>query len=1202
MRDITNWSQQLRQALRNSDDLKSHVISHLPDGDEKVQKREIQRTAQLIVEVELGLTLLKELAPEEAANSVSALLSGYRFPVPFLQSDFNLPSEIDLQSDNINRPGNINLQSDANWLMVQKARFYLRRRKGNQWERSLCEYIKIPEILRIYSLTDIDRCPQLIPSSTYPRRQQLYRQTLSTTPPHKKTKIQLAKPGYWYAKISHKGNAPIEVPINIPQAVAHLPPSPQVSCHRTRTQDNPSHTITLEELLISARKMDSQLAESGYEPENYYSRLQGIALRLYDDNSEDFYPGCELKLEQLIHIVGLLNVGKSTAIEVLIYHLTSQGKRCALIVNDVVAAVRLASLFWHGLGIPAAPILGSERSQQLEKVYEPILAAMGEEIERGAIHPAWRWFSPICPLLALVQSEDKWEFGSEPCHNLYQKETATKTDKNNDIDLEDLEDWEEGEIKNKHTCPFYYKCPRHQLERDIGQSLVWILTPASFIHTRVSGQIFEEKLTFAEAVYRECNFLFIDEADRVQVQFDEAFAPDEVLVDASGNSLLNKLGIKFATAIYNSDRRSMGAELVAAAKKANDYAQIATDIILPKLHGQPKLVEWLGSNPFTGRSVFARIIRDILEPTSDSENEPPKIKLTRKERNQQRLKQIEAGLPPEEERLQRKQLLQTIEGFLQAPLNRRQGGELSDIAFTLLSEESEGAALEEVASWLKRWLASWEITIADNSKFEEATRHLYFAILVGVLTNRLGFLVDHLSALMRTGIIDLHDTSLSLVYRPPRDYLPILPSAPVGNILGFKYTRDRGSNRGGKLEYFRYVGVGRYLLLNFPTLWAVDGWDGPHTVLISGTSYAPGSPAYHIQKQPTVLLEPALNNDKAGDAGIGESEFFFRAQQNLLGEYIALSGMPPHRRKKAAEDTIKAICDKPGQAKSHLELLFEDLKDKEQLDPQRWGKRDRVLIITNSYDEAELVESVLKSVYRVENIQEIQVLRRDNAPAHLSGIRRGKIRDLTQLPTQIVVAPLMALERGHNILNESRIAAFGAAIFLCRPMPVPDDWQTTVQQLNSWALENASNSALYEPMQRRGDALTLANVESEFYKYAVAKMLDLSCRAMSFKQLTYDERSVLCWTQLVSIWQIIGRLVRGGVPCIVQFLDVKFAPKSAVGELDSEVTSILVGIIKELQLSIDGEEKRPWERTLGRSLYGAFLNSLKQTRKLDYDI
>lgn len=1179
MRNISQWAKPLRQALRKSQELKAYIEDKLPD-EANLQQREIKRLALLIAEVELGLTLLMEVAPEESAASVSALLLGYRFPIKVLESN-------------------------ENWLLVQKARFYLVRRKGRQWERSLAEYIKLPEIVRIFSLTDISDIPQCIPSSTYPQRLQLYRQTLSITPQHKKRKVKLATSGYWYAKVSDNGHSPVEVPINITETVARLAPSTQISFQRTRQAVNPSYTVTLKQLWETAQEMDEKLAQAGYEPENYYQRLKGITFSLYDSSIDDFQPSqpdTELKLEQLVHIVGLLNVGKSTILEVLIYQSAKQGYRCALLVNDVVAAVRIASLFRHGLGILAAPVLGnSDRFQQLEKVYEPILKTKGEEIETGAIHPAWRWFSPVCPLLALVQSEHKWEFGDEPCHNLYQKQTLTKNATTNAEDQEELEDLEEGETEDKYTCPFYYKCPRHQLERDIAQAMLWVLTPASFIHTRVPLQVLAEKLTFAEAVYRECEFLFVDEADRVQVQFDEACAPDEVLVDASGNSLLNKLGLKFATTIYNSDRRSMAAELVAAAKRANDYAQIATDLILPRLHNQPKLVEWVGHNPFTGRSLFAHIIRDILETPETNEKElSPQF--SRAERSKQRHQRIEAGLPPEEERQRRKKVMQTLEGFLQTPLDRRKGGELSNLALSLLSAENEASALTEVANWLHRWLESLGISIPEKTKFEEVKRHIHLAILVTVLNDRLGFLVDNLNALMRARVIDLHDTSLALVYRPPRDYLPVVPSSPVGNILGFRYTRDRSNKSGGKLEYFRYVGIGRYLLLNFSTLFAVDAWQGPHTVLISGTSYAPGTPAYHIRTKPTILLEPASDNDTAGDAGISESEFFFKPQQNTAGHYIALSGLPPAERKTAADDMVKAISRSPGQAKSFIAELFETLQQKGQKDPKQWGDRQRLLLITNSYNEAELVESVLKPFYRIENLDGITTLRRDNAPSHLSGIRRGKIRDVAKLPIQIVVAPLMALERGHNILNENRIAAFGAAVFLSRPMPVPDDWQTTVQQLNNWALEKSEDFSLYQALQTRGDDLTLTNIENEFYQYAVAKMLDLNCRAMSFKQLTRDERSVLCWTQFVSIWQIVGRLVRGGVPCIVHFLDAKFAPQSVDNQLDSEVTSLLVGIIQELQLAIDAQSKQTWEKTLAKSLYGAFFNALKQTKDLRYDL
>ncbi|GJD22773.1 hypothetical protein RIVM261_077290 [Rivularia sp. IAM M-261] len=1156
MRNILEWSKPIRDALTKSYDLNDYI-------EETGNTNTMSRLTQLIVDVELGLTLLMEVAPSEGAISVSALLLGYRFPVTALLSD-------------------------ENWRLAQVARFYLFRRKGKQWERCLNEYIKLPEVVRVFRLAEVGDVPKLIPCSTFPGRLEVYRQTLSKTPPHKIHKVKLATAGYWYAKVSHKGQATVEVPINIPDAVAKLAPSPQVSLCRTRSSGNPSRSFTWNNLLAVAKEMDEKLEQAEYEKENYYSRLKGVGIKIYDASIDDFRledPDKEINLERLVHIVGLLNVGKSTLLEVLIYFFAEQGYRCALLVNDVAAAVRLASLFRDGLDVLAAPVLGNNRSQHLSKVYEPILLSKGEEIEKGAVHSAWRWFSPVCPLLALVQSEDKWDFGEEPCHQLYKKQAVStqKFSSNFNIDDdEEIEDLEYNDV-NKITCPFYYNCPRHQLERDLATANVWILTPASFIHTRVPRQVFALRLTFAEAVYRECDFLFVDEADRVQVQFDEAGAPDEVLVDASGNSLLNKLGLKFATAIYNSDRRNMSAELVAVAKRANDYAQIAADLILPRLYNQPKLVEWIGHHPFTGRSLFSHIIRDILEPLDD--NDVPLQK-----RGKQRRSRVESA-PPEQARLRRKKIMQPLEKFLQAPLNQKQGGELSDLAFNILSAD-DGRALTSVADWLEKWLVSEDIPIPEKAKFDELTNHVHFAILITVLNDRLNFLVENLNALMRVKVLDMHDTSLALVYRPPHDYLPVVPSSPVGNILGFRYTRGRGYTS-GKLEYFRYVGVGRYLLLNFPKLFAADNWDGPHTVLISGTSYAPGTPAYHIQERPMILLEPASHNNTAGDAGIGESAFHFSPKRYLEGEYIAVSGLPPANRKKAVDDMVKAIALSNKQTKSFLTQLFDTLEELQQQDPKRWHDRQRLLIITNSYVESEFAQSVLKPLYHVEHIDSIVTLRRDNAPSSSNSMARSKIRDTAKLPIQIVIAPLMALERGHNILNEKRIAAFGAAIFLSRPMPVPDDWQTTVQQLNNWALQKFADLSVYEKLQGN---LNLTNVEQEFYYHAALKMLDLNCRAMSFKQLTPDERSVLCWSQLVSIWQIIGRLVRGGVPCIVHFLDAKFAPLSAKGEVDTEVTSLLVGIIKELEVAIDASGKKPWEATIASSLYGAFFNALSKMK------
>lgn len=1175
MRDKSIWHKQLCEPLRRSDTLQEHVTFILPNSTKEAQRREVARLARLIADVELGLTLLTSVAPQDPATSVSALLSGYHFPVE-------------------------SLQSETNWVLVQKARFYLIHHKGRQWLRSLQEYITLPPTIRIYSLNTPNQVPHLIPSSIYPRRlQQVYLPTLTRTPPHAIREVKLASEGRWFCKVFQGGHSPVEIPIWIPPAVARLAPSPEVTLERTREACNPPRTVTLEKLLRSAQEMDQKLSEAGHPPEDYYGRMS-ITLELRDAGADDFHPGVELNLDKLVHIVGLLNVGKSTLLEVLIYHFANQGYRCALIVNEVVTAVRIASLFKHKLDIPAAPILGSDRPKHLEQIYQPILQKEGEEIATGAMHPALEWFSSVCPLLALVQSEETWAFGQEPCHDLYTK--AKALEQGNALE-DDEEDREEGEDEEKYTCPVYYKCPRHQLERDIATALVWVLTPGSFIHTRTPRQVFAEKLAFAEAVYRECDFLFVDEADRVQVRLDEEFAPNQVLVDASGTSFLNKVGLSVA-AIYNSDRSNMAADRFVAWTSAQYHAQNATNRIYHLLLTQPKLVEWLGQYPFTGYSVFTHIIRDLLVPPNEEGGESSgQSGKTRQERSAERHRRIEEGLPLKQRR-RRKALMRKLEGFLQYPLNRYRGGNLSDLAFALLSAQSDRQALAEVEEWCKKWLEANKIPMPDATQFEELTRNIHFAVLTTVLDNQLGFLVDHIAELRQSHLVDLHDLSQALVHRPPLDYLPVVPDAPVGNILGFLYKRDRSNfKKGGKLEYFRYVGIGRALLLNFPILFGVDGLDGPHTVLISGTSYAPGSPAYHIRIEPTVLLKPRNNDDSEAVAGIRASEFFFRPQKRLSDrEPIKLSGLPLNKRRKAAVDLIEAMCDSSGQVPSFLEEVFRGLKDKAKTQPEWWSDRQRILIVTGSYDEADWVGATLRPLYRVENVDEdgIVTLRRDNAPAHPKSIRRGEIQDLRNLPAQIVIAPLMALERGHNILNELGKAAFGAVLFLNRPMPVPDDWQATVRQLNDWALEHQADPPLSEVATK--GKLTLAKAQDIFYRKAVSKMLDLNCTAFSFRQLTEDERKVLCWTQLVSIWQIIGRLVRGGVPAEVYFLDAKFAPKSAEGLQDKETTSLLVGIIKSLQPYVEGEDKRPYEQHLAESLYGIFLNALKQTEELRHDL
>lgn len=209
MRDITSWRQPVTAALRQSDDLKNHVLTNFDSLDAQEQKREISKLAKLIADVELGLTLHHLVIPSHPATCVEALLSGYRFPVP-------------------------ELEDDENWWLVQKARFYLVRRKGRQWVRSLETYIEIDQILRIYRLSDPSNVPQLTASSTYPKRFELYHRTLQTTPKHKPPDIKLATEGLWYAKVTQPGQGAVNVPIYIHEKIANIARTDQTNFIRTR--------------------------------------------------------------------------------------------------------------------------------------------------------------------------------------------------------------------------------------------------------------------------------------------------------------------------------------------------------------------------------------------------------------------------------------------------------------------------------------------------------------------------------------------------------------------------------------------------------------------------------------------------------------------------------------------------------------------------------------------------------------------------------------------------------------------------------------------------------------------------------------------------------------------------------------------------------------------------------------------------------
>ena len=194
----------------------------------------------------------------------------------------------------------------------------------------------------------------------------------------------------------------------------------------------------------------------------------------------------------------------------------------------------------------------------------------------------------------------------------------------------------------------------------------------------------------------------------------------------------------------------------------------------------------------------------------------------------------------------------------------------------------------------------------------------------------------------------------------------------------------------------------------------------------------------------------------------------------------------------------------------------------------------------------------------------------------------------------MLIAPLLAVERGHNIVVPGGKAAIGTVYFLARPhhvlttSPWPPRRSTTGRSAKSAAQAAASTQPLRPPAARTTpDCASGPRPPAKWHRFLT--------RRLSWTSLPPDEKTAFTWDQLVVIWQVIGRLVRGGVAARVYFVDGAFAPREAgfTGD-DTPATSLLASMLHELAPYFDPESAQSAiDRSLVQALYDPLYRALR---------
>lgn len=647
--------------------------------------------------------------------------------------------------------------------------------------------------------------------------------------------------------------------------------------------------------------------------------------------------------------------------------------------------------------------------------------------------------------------------------------------------------------KEKYKCPYYYKCPKTKKEADMLTADVIVTTTAGLctMTIGVSG------ISLLEYVQDYIDLVIVDEAELELQKSDKIYAPcisydDYIRNNGSLPSEYYKMPLDERIASSESDKQ----EFIRLHAESNGIFTKIYNLLEKEKQGFSK--SYL-KRAFTGKS--------LINYCKDNNKLP-------------------------------KEIIDDLYKLVGLKRNRRYRSIVRDF----IEIKNERDLLESFDSY--EWGTEQELTKEQLNIIIFIGAVLYFEDLYRSISN----LVEGNRELpMSTKFI------LSQRFEYHQRYIPV---SPKGDIFALQY-RDKDSN--GKLDLciIKQFAMGRAMYLRFPWLKVNEKGEsmGPKVMLLSGSSYAPGSLSNHISEPVNYIIK----------AEEYKRNFISDSYFEYLDTEVYVSGSGKNRDKR-------------------LRTLISDMK--ELLIEKLEMSSPKILMIVNSYEDGKIVYNALVDILKDTEFKEqlaYLVSDSDNDESD-SKIKQNKVSKFADTGYRILIAPAILIERGYNIVDAKGNAAFDTLIFLTRPMNRPDDYTNHVSKVNGHIMSKYSN---------KNYAIDLG-VFAEMRKDANTLYSDLEKKNYSIDELSQLLRKDVIVTLFVTILQIFGRLCRVGkeediktkAPEVI-FSDAAFKSK---GKNGFDFLDELVNYLDEIMNSkgLEGE--------VAKSLYEPFYKALKKGR------
>ncbi len=899
------------------------------------------------------------------------------------------------------------------------------------------------------------------------------------------------------------------------------PPPPAYDTERIGEEPQP---VEWGELVAVADRFDAIDVEHGRQrggERTWFRRLHDDQGRptaiLQRTGPAGLEPAQALELTGMKHLIGLPGSGKTTLLYLLAGHLAEYGHAvCFLFPSIEVASGFIETLAQYGVDVGL--LSGQGETTRNRHVLNFATALATQNLGLGATRSVARAFATNCALAGFA-SDEEWHFphGSPPCMSVLQRPAGKSRPR-------------------KHQCALSSVCGYQHCERSLAGTRLWAGHVLSMDRT-VSRLYVDREIRHFEYIARTFDVLVIDECDGAQSALDAQGTPTMKVYgdyDSLWNTLLREI---HGPAAEGLNAFVAGESFPSLLEMTGYFGRTAERLVTRISHLPPKFKERNARLLLTSLSLIADMFSDPAEPADDPR------------------RAARQGLERLWDDAAKRVAFRQVSAEPEDPHDPREASDLERTlqeAATLTGADPE--TLRDFHSRLVAALEQWDRFGNDDavkavaavlrtapglsSPLDDETFFASCALLVGVsllVLQQFG-LAPHLRLLNSEGL--LSDNVFES--RPSKDQKAVLPESLVGRLSGIRYTISEEGNV--DVTHISFAGTPRTLPQRMLALSQEHGGGKLAILLTSATSMLEHSPSFHVACGPHYVLQ----RPNAGE-GWRESRYRFLPQSN------------PRDRKP-----LRFSGAKMAERDAILTTIVDELLREGAVSEVECALRDNDVVedvhrnagfVVNSYEQCRLLyEHVIANHPAWRGRVRYLVRASSSVTINDAAVTASEVESLGSDPRwKLLIFPMNAIGRGVNIVFQygarANKAMIGSLFFLTRPHPRGDSLQL-IQGLVGRASERFD--------QKRPGTVEAALAELREDRRKSTRTVEHLLRMPLVAQTLGEFAEPFVADQMIIILQTIGRAMRGDCPAFVYFVDAAWAPNSALGQADTQRTSMLV--------------------------------------------